>query len=70
MVKRLFLVPPNGTCFKCGRFYVAEVTIDGIPFIPCDEENCPYEESRKGIGIHEIFGKKYDVYLRKVKIKR
>jgi len=67
MVEKLFLTVPNDTCFECGKIRLAIVSIDGYAFMPCFEENCPYEEKTKHLGVHKLdTGEEYDIYLRKV----
>jgi len=68
-VKKCFLIPATccEVCFECGKIRIAGIMIDNLPFFPCLEEKCPYEERRLCIGKHKIFNEIYETYIRKVK---
>jgi len=74
-MNRIYLVSPLANkkeseeyCFgKCGKIQIAGIDFMEVPWLPCREINCQYEEKHLPFGTGEIMGEKVEVIVRKLK---
>ena len=74
-MEKLFLIHPSQleTCFdKCKKVrigLIVRINVNGVEwaFHPCPEDECPFEDARKDIGVYELNGKEYRCFLRRLK---
>jgi len=60
-LRKIYLIPiPTNwarRCInECGKCYIDLITLEGISWVPCEQENCPYPHEDTEIGIYEIEG--------------